>query len=53
MRLKALVGRSKSENQESPTGFYPHAGLLSTFQYLTRYPEREIDPSRLTITSRS
>ena len=22
-------------------------------EYLTRYPEREIDPSRLTITSRS
>ncbi len=34
VKLKALVGRSKAENQESATGFYPHAGILSTFQYL-------------------
>src|SRR5262249_7809428 len=26
VRLKALRGRSRSEDQESPTGFYPHAG---------------------------
>src|SRR5262245_8179414 len=36
VKLKALVGRSTPENQESSTGFYPHAGLLSTFQYLSR-----------------
>lgn len=47
VKLKALVGRSKSENQESPTGFYPHAGLLSTFQYLTRYPTTETNRNRL------
>lgn len=47
VQLKALVGRNKSENQESTTGFYPHAGLLSTFQYLTRYPTTETNRNRL------
>jgi hypothetical protein len=46
-KLKALVGRSKSENQESPTGLYPHAGLLSSFQYLARYPTTETNRNRL------
>jgi hypothetical protein len=47
VKLKALIGRSKSENQDSVTGFYPHAGLLSTFQYLTRYPTTETNRNRL------
>lgn len=47
LRLPALVGRNKSENQESATGFYPHAGLLSTFQYLSRYPTTETNRNRL------
>lgn len=47
VKLKALVGRNKSENQDSATGFYPHAGLLSTFQYLTRYPTTETNRNRL------
>src|SRR6202044_3135041 len=47
VKLKALVGRSKTENQESTTGFYPHAGLLSTFQYLSRYPTTETNRNRL------
>jgi hypothetical protein len=47
VRLKALVGRNKSENQDSETGFYPHAGLLSTFQYLSRYPTTETNRNRL------
>jgi hypothetical protein len=47
VRLKALVGRSKEQNQESATGFYPHAGLLSTFQYLVRYPTTETNRNRL------
>lgn len=47
VKLKALVGRNKSENQESATGFYPHAGLLSTFQYLVRYPTTETNRNRL------
>ena len=47
VKLKALVGRNKSENQDSQTGFYPHAGLLSTFQYLARYPTTETNRNRL------
>ena len=47
VKLKALIGRSKDQNQESTTGFYPHAGLLSTFQYLTRYPTTETNRNRL------
>lgn len=47
VKLKALVGRSKAQNQDSATGFYPHAGLLSTFQYLTRYPTTETNRNRL------
>jgi hypothetical protein len=47
VKLKALVGRNKSENQDSATGFYPHAGLLSTFQYLARYPTTETNRNRL------
>jgi hypothetical protein len=47
VKLKALVGRSKSENQDSATGFYPHAGMLSTFQYLSRYPTTETNRNRL------
>jgi hypothetical protein len=47
VKLKALTGRSKTENQDSATGFYPHAGLLSTFQYLTRYPTTETNRNRL------
>lgn len=47
VKLKALVGRSKEQNQDSATGFYPHAGLLSTFQYLARYPTTETNRNRL------
>jgi hypothetical protein len=47
VKLKALVGRSRPEDQESATGFYPHAGLLSMFQYLTRYPTTETNRNRL------
>jgi hypothetical protein len=47
VRLKALKGRSRQEDQDSATGFYPHAGLLSTFQYLTRYPTTETNRNRL------
>jgi hypothetical protein len=47
VRLKALVARTPDDNQESATGFYPHAGLLSTFQYLRRYPTTETNRNRL------
>lgn len=47
VRLKALEGRSPRTNQESATGYYPHAGLLSAFQYLRRYPTTETNRNRL------
>src|SRR5262249_51030632 len=47
VQLKALKGRSRPEDQESATGFYPHAGVLSTLQYLTRYPTTETNRNRL------
>src|SRR5690606_10333195 len=47
VRLKALKGRNRNQDQPSPTGYYPHAGLLSTFQYLRRYPTTETNRNRL------
>jgi hypothetical protein len=47
VKLKALVARTHDDDQESATGFYPHAGLLSTFQYLRRYPTTETNRNRL------
>lgn len=47
VKLKALVGRSRQQDQDSETGFYPHAGILSTFQYLSRYPTTETNRNRL------
>jgi hypothetical protein len=47
VKLHALKGRSKDQNEDSATGFYAHAGLLSTFQYLTRYPTTETNRNRL------
>ena len=47
VKLKALVGRARNQDQESKSGFYPHAGLLSTFQYLCRYPTTETNRNRL------
>lgn len=49
VKLKALKGRSEQTNQESATGFYPHAGILSTFQYLKRYPTTETNRNRLRV----
>ncbi len=46
VKLKALIGRDKVDNQESATGFYPHAGMLSMFQYLKRYPTTETNRNR-------
>src|SRR5690606_23906747 len=47
VRLPALKGRDKRSDQKSETGFYPHAGILSTFQYLRRYPTTETNRNRL------
>jgi hypothetical protein len=46
-KLRALKGRNRDQDQESATGDYPHAGLLSTFQYLRRYPTTETNRNRL------
>jgi hypothetical protein len=45
-RLKALTHR---DGQVQPTaeGTYPHAGVLSMFQYLRRYPTTETNRNRL------
>lgn len=47
VRLKALKGRDRNQDQPSETGFYPHAGMLSVFQYLRRYPTTETNRNRL------
>ena len=47
IKLKALKGRSKSTDQESATGDYPHAGMLSTFQWMRRYPTTQTNRNRL------
>jgi len=51
-KLPALKARNNNPVngplvQESKTGFYPHAGLLSMFQYLRRYPTTETNRNRL------
>ncbi len=45
-RLHALKSRD-GKLQESPTGLYPHAGFLSMFHYLRRYPSTETNRNRL------
>lgn len=45
-RLNALVSRN-GKVQESKTGLYPHAGLLSLFHYLKRYPTTDTNRNRL------
>lgn len=45
-RLKPLKGRS-GKVQPTADGVYPHAGLLSMFQYLRRYPTTETNRNRL------
>ncbi len=44
VKLKKLVGRNRDEDEDSPTGFYAHAGILSTFQYMKRYPTTGDEP---------
>lgn len=45
-KIPALKARS-GKVQESPTGYYPHSGILSMFQYLRRYPTTETNRNRL------
>lgn len=46
VRLKALTGRDREQDEDSATGYYAHAGLLSNFQYLKRYPTTETNRNR-------
>ncbi len=46
VRLAALKHRD-GKHQQSESGFYPHAGMMSTFQYLRRYPTTETNRNRL------
>ena len=45
-KLKALKDR-EGKIQKSATGMYPHAGFLSMFHYLRRYPSTETNRNRL------
>ena len=47
VRLHALVNRVPKDSQKTPTGYYAHAGMLTTFQYLRRYPTTETNRNRL------
>ncbi|MDA1015401.1 MAG: hypothetical protein O3A00_13235 [Planctomycetota bacterium] len=46
VKLKALKSRN-GKVQKSETGLYPHAGFLSMFHYLRRYPTTETNRNRL------
>ncbi|MBA2662566.1 MAG: DUF1588 domain-containing protein [Bradymonadaceae bacterium] len=47
-RLPSLTDSITGEVlQESPTGFYPHAGLLTTFHFTHRYPNTDTNRNRL------
>lgn len=45
-KLPALKGRN-GKTQETGAGSYPHAGMLSLFQYLRRYPTTVTNRNRL------
>ncbi len=47
VRLKALQHRNGRDHQVTPTGYFPHAGIMSTFQYLRRYPTTDTNRNRL------
>ncbi|RYD24702.1 MAG: hypothetical protein EOP86_28260, partial [Verrucomicrobiaceae bacterium] len=47
VRLDALKSREEGRGQKSATGFYPHAGMLTVFQYLRRFPTTETNRNRL------
>ena len=44
VKLKALKGRSRSTDQESATGFYPHAGLLEHVPVPAPLPDHGDEP---------
>lgn len=48
-KLPALTKSDGKPDQESPTGFYPHSGLLTTLHYLQRYPTTDTNRNRLRV----
>ncbi len=48
-KIEALKSRNGRQVQPSETGFFPHAGLLSSFQYLMRFPTTETNRNRLRV----
>ncbi|MGY8642233.1 MAG: DUF1592 domain-containing protein [Verrucomicrobiales bacterium] len=46
-KLPMLTYRDGKPDQKTPTGLYPHSGLLSTFHYLQRYPTTDTNRNRL------
>jgi hypothetical protein len=46
-RLPALKGRNGKVQENGGTGLYPHAGILTQFQYLRRYPTTVTNRNRL------
>lgn len=47
VKLKALKTRDGKPDQITPTDMFPHAGMLTTFHYLKRYPTTETNRNRL------
>ncbi len=45
-KLKQLNLRNGKPDQVTPTGYYPHSGLLTTFHYLQRYPTTDTNRNR-------
>lgn len=45
-KLKQLTTRRGKPDQITPTGDYPHSGLLTTFHYLKRYPTTDTNRNR-------
>ena len=41
------IKHSNGKTQETPAGVYPHAGFLTLFQYVRRYPTTETNRNRL------
>jgi len=46
-QIKSLEHRDGRNHQKTPTGRFPHAGILSSFHYLKRYPTTETNRNRL------
>ena len=46
-RLESLTLRNGKPDQKTPTGFYGHSGMLTTFHWLKRYPTTETNRNRL------